>query len=102
MPPDRKKEGKKSTTINARLKRLDKEVAEKGKYNIKRDGMFRCVLRAAFDKAFEFARYTNSVRMEQANQSSFFMASALRGICEDLIALKFLRQLSRKDRDEVI
>jgi hypothetical protein len=102
MPLEKKKARKKSPTINALLKRLDKEVAEKGKYNIKRDGMFRCVLRAAFVKAFEFARYTNSIRMERANQSSFFMASALRGICEDLIALKFLRQLSRNDRDEVI
>ena len=77
-------------------------MAEKGKYTIGRDGMFRCTLRAAFVKAFEFARFTNSIRIERADQTCFFMASALRGICEDLITLKFLRRLPRKDRDDVM
>ena len=88
-------------TMTTLLRALEKEASEKGNYNIKRDGMFRCVLRAAFVKSFEFAHYCNAMNSEMADESCFFLASALRGICEDLIALKFLRQLSRKDRDEV-
>ena len=30
------------------------------------------------------------------------MSAALRGLCEDLIVLKFIRQLKRKERDEVV
>lgn len=84
------------------LKSLEKEVLNKSNYNIPRDGTFRCVLRASFVRAYEFAVYCNRIQADKADEGCFFMASALRGTCEDLIALRFIRQLPRKVRDEVI
>lgn len=67
-----------------------------------REGIFRGVLKASFVKAFDFARYCNRTEIDNADEGSFFIASALRGICEDVITLKFLRRLRRKQRDEVV
>jgi len=67
-----------------------------------RQGLFQGVLRAAFIRSFEFTNSVQKYTLDQANEESFFLSAALRGICEDLIVLKFIRRLRRKDRDEVV
>lgn len=95
-----RKEGKPSTTLY--LRKLEPHVLARARCDFLGEGPFRAVLKAAFIKCFELARYSSRLKMEQADEMSFFIASAVRGVCEDLIALKFLRQLRRKERDEVI
>jgi Family of unknown function (DUF5677) len=99
--PDEKRKAKPPTTFQL-LKTIEKEALEKGSYNISREGFFRCALRASFVRAYQFAAYCNKIKWDTADEGAFFMASALRGTCEDLIALKFIRQLPRQLRDEVI
>jgi len=89
-------------TIPALLRKIEAEARSKAQFHTTHEGLFRGVLKGAFIKAYEFARYAHSIKPNSANEGCFFAASALRGICEDLIALKFLRQLSKKDRDEVM
>jgi Family of unknown function (DUF5677) len=84
------------------LKTIETEALDKGNYNLPKEGFFRCALRASFVRAYQFAVYCNRIDSEKADEGAFFMASALRGTCEDLIALKFIRQLKRKERDEVV
>lgn len=84
------------------LKMIKTEALATGKYDIPREGLFRCALRASFVRAYQFALYCNKIEGAKADEGAFFMASALRGTCEDLIALKFIRRLNRKERDEVI
>lgn len=84
------------------LKIINAEARAKAGFNMMREGMFRGVLKAAFIRSFEFAVATHRYTHDQANEESFFLAAGLRGICEDLIVLKFMRRLRRKDRDEVV
>jgi hypothetical protein len=60
------------------------------------------MLRASFARAFEYARYCNRINPNKADEGCYFLASALRGTCEELIALQFIRQLPAGERDEVI
>ena len=53
-------------------------------------------------KAFEFVQYCYRINESRVNEGAFFMASALRGICEDVVALRFLRKLPKDLRDEVL
>lgn len=88
-------------TIPTLLRNIEVETRSKARFHMTKEGLFRGVLKGAFIKAYEFVHYSYGIEPESANEGCFFAASALRGICEDLIALKFLRQLTKKDRDEV-
>lgn len=61
-------------------------------------GIHSCSARAALAKSFEF---TKLVYDQPIPAHGFFLTATLRGICEDLIALSFMRALSEADRDEV-
>src|SRR6267154_3217508 len=87
---------------STQLRQMDQEARSKANFDMLREGLFRGVLRAAFIRSFEFACSIHSYSLDQANEHSVFLSAALRGICEDLIALKFIRRLKRKDRDEVV
>lgn len=89
------------SAILTHLRKIEVEARSKARFHMTREGLFRGVLKGAFIKAYEFVRYCQSIKPESANEGCFFATSALRGICEDLIALKFLRRLPKKDRDEV-
>jgi hypothetical protein len=84
------------------LNAMEHEALAKAAFNMHREGMFRGVLKASFIKCFEFAKLVHGYEIEKAEEGSFFLSGALRGLSEDLIALKFIRKLKRKDRDEVV
>src|SRR5260370_31904370 len=84
------------------LDAMEHEALAKARFNMHREGMFRGVLKASFIKCFEFAKFVHGYEIEKADEGSFFLSGALRGLSEDLIALKFIRKLKRKDRDEVV
>jgi hypothetical protein len=91
-----------SRDFSSFLRRLEKSARRKAEYNLVREGFYRGVLKAGFIKALEFAGYSNRLSEEQASDTAYYLTASLRGICEDLICLKFVRQLPRKLRDEVI
>jgi hypothetical protein len=93
---------KRTPSIALYLRKLEADVLTRARFDMLREGQFRGALKAAFIKSFDLARYSNRLKVDQDDEAYFFMASALRGVCEDLIALKFLRRLRRKERDEVI
>ncbi|HLK52435.1 MAG TPA: DUF5677 domain-containing protein [Candidatus Angelobacter sp.] len=82
------------------LGKLDPMIRKIGNFNLLRDGFYKGVLKYSFVRAYEFALYANSLPDE--DKTAFFCSGALRGICEDLIVLKFLHKLRRKDRDSAI
>ena len=84
------------------LQRIENEALSVANFNMPREGFFRGVLKSAFARAFEFARLVHKLKLEDADETGFFLAAGLRGIAEDLISLRFIRKLKRADRDEVI
>jgi hypothetical protein len=81
------------------LKKVEAEISSIANFQMTREGAFRGVLKGSLVRSYEFALYANKLR---PTESAFFSAAALRGICEDLIALKFLSQLKKKDRDQAV
>ncbi len=67
--------------------------------NVKDDGFFLVSVRAALAKNFEVNRFIHS---REASNSAFIVTSALRGMCEDIIALKWLSTFEKRDRDEAV
>lgn len=84
-----------SQSVRNLLDRLARHIRRAGHGSLKYDGPFRCIVRAAMTKAFEFATYT-----ERKHHEPFFLTATLRGICEDLIVLSFLEPL--QDRDDIV
>jgi hypothetical protein len=60
---------------------------------------FTPCLKASLAKCYEF---NVAVRKNNYASPAFFWAPALRGMCEELIVLKFLTSLPRKDREKLI
>lgn len=60
---------------------------------------FLSVIRAAFAKNYEFNLLCNNLFN---SQDSFFLMPSLRGICEDLITIKYLKEHIKKDQDKLI
>ena len=63
------------------------------------DKAFICLLKAAFAKNYEFNCLCN--QLENADQFFFIMPS-LRGICEDLIAIKYIKEHIKIERNKLI
>lgn len=83
------------------LKALRDEVRQKAKCRLTKDGLFKAVLKASFVRIHEYTEFVYSDKPE-SGPDSFFGSAPLRQCCEDLIALKYLAKLKRKDRDAVI
>jgi Family of unknown function (DUF5677) len=97
-----KKTKKQKSDVHELLMSLHPAVMERAFHDMPKEGLFRGVLRSCFVKAFEFSQFIHSIEWNDADESAYFSSAALRGICEDLIVLKFLHQLPKKIRDEVI
>ena len=67
--------------------------------NMKEDGFFLMSVRAALAKNYEVNRF---IQMGDAAANAFIVTSALRGMCEDIIALKWLATFEKRDRDEAV
>lgn len=64
-----------------------------------RQSFFTLCVKASVAKCFEF---NIAVRSKNDLDESFFWMPALRGICEDIIVLNFVKTLPRSDRDKLI
>src|SRR4051812_34307194 len=67
--------------------------------HVKTDGFYLLATRSALAKTFEINRF---LRTREAADNAFAVTSALRGVCEDIIVLKWLGTFSKRDRDEAV
>ena len=67
--------------------------------NVHTDGFYLLCVRAAFAKNYEINHF---LQTREAAVNAFAVTSALRGVCEDVIVLKFLGTFSKRDRDEAV
>ncbi len=75
------------------------EAATKG--HVRRRGAFSLALRASLAKSYHFNVVIRQKRFK-SEATPFFLVPSLRGICEDLIVLNFVKQMPPTDRDELI
>jgi hypothetical protein len=93
-----------SKNVLGLLKDIEPDMQDVARADICRDGMYRITVRGAVVKAYQYARYSHSRQPEDKDldEASFFSCASLRGICEDLIALKYFGKLKRAERDEIV
>jgi hypothetical protein len=84
------------------IEQMREEVDSKTLCNSKREGLFRAVLKASFVRTFDYVEYLYCRVKGKDTADAFFTCGALRQCCEDLIALKYLARLPRKQRDEIV
>jgi hypothetical protein len=63
------------------------------------DNIYGCHQTAAFSKCFEFNLVVNTAT---ENEDSYYLTPVMRGICEDLIVLKFLKKHKQLNADIVL
>jgi hypothetical protein len=66
-----------------------------------KEGLYRAVLKASLVRLYEYTEFVHG-DISDEKAEAFFAAAPLRQCCEDLIALKFLALLRRRDRDSAI
>lgn len=85
--------------VNDILDQLRPIVKDASMASFSEDGSYGCALCAAVNKSFSFADRAHSKQIEV---ESFFLSPALRGICEDLIALSYISNLDAPERNTAI
>ena len=63
------------------------------------NNILQSIIRAAFAKNYEFNCVCNNLN---DIQDAFFLMASLRGICEDLISIKYLKEKILIDREQLI
>lgn len=84
--------------VGTTLSNLGKILEDFSKASVEDSNYFEQACKAAFIKAYEFS----SLAIKTDSQNPFFLVSALRGICEDYIALKFIHEKFDTDSNTVI
>jgi len=64
-----------------------------------KDNIFNCHITSAYSKCYEFNVLVNK---ENDISNSFFYSPALRGICEDVIVLKFFKKQTKLNSNKII
>lgn len=80
---------------------LSADIAEHFKFPLEdiNDDLFSPVLIAAYAKCFEF---NFDISKQRSLGNSLYLMSFLRGVCEDLITLKFINRLDVKKRHDLM
>lgn len=73
--------------------------ATRGKLGTSGEQAFKATIAAALAKNLEFSKFAHS---EAGDVAPFFATGTLRGICEDLIVLKFIMSLESEDRSLLV
>lgn len=85
--------------INLQLDLLEPIIERIRHGCLQTDGSYICTLKAAFSKIFSFVRLAFG---DEAIHQAFALNPSLRGICEDIIGLKYLSTFTSTDREKVI
>lgn len=90
-------------TLQNKLKQIFKDIDKDYRLlsveEFEDDTVFKCIMKAAFAKNYEFNVLCSNT---ESIHGSFFLIPALRGICEDLIAIKYLSKHILIDRNELM
>lgn len=98
MPQTKTRRASRRRNQATRFKQLEKYLGSVAEGTIKQK-MFTLCVRASASKCFEF----NLALPEFASEkNSFFALSSLRGICEDLIVLRFISTIPPADRQALL
>jgi hypothetical protein len=81
------------------LDQIAPTVARVGIGSLREDGAFLCILKAALVKQYEFSQL---VLETDKSEFHFSICSFLRGLCEDIIWLKYLNNAPSEDRNRAI
>jgi hypothetical protein len=81
------------------FERLSTYMAVVAKGTMHRHKLFSLCVKASACKCFEFNLAVPAIAR---GKRAFFAMSSLRGICEDLIVLRFIGRVPSKDREELI
>lgn len=73
-------------------------IAKVSKVTLGKHHLFSVCVKSSICKCFEF---NMAVRKDTRPQIAFFTMSSLRGICEDLIVLRYLKQMPSSDREKL-
>jgi hypothetical protein len=74
-------------------------IGRVGKGSLKRNTLYSLCIKASLAKCYEFNQAIPSM---DRSKSAFFAMPALRGICEDLIVLRYIGTLPPSDRAELL
>lgn len=86
--------------VEQALRAIEQETRLRCTVNLNADGTYVNVLKGCLVKCFEFAVFSRGL---QPKSYAYFLAPALRGICEDFIALRYLQtKKSPNERDELL
>jgi len=86
-------------TVLEALEALEGTIADATVGVIQDDGAYLCALRAAFSKNYQV---NLTIARSENPDDEYLLLSSLRGVCEDLIGLKFLGTLAELDQDKAI
>jgi hypothetical protein len=81
------------------FKLLTPYMAKIAKGSLQKNKMFSLCVRASVSKCFEF---NLSAKDFAKSKTAFFAMASLRGICEDLIVLRYVSKMPPDDREELV
>lgn len=90
---------KTSRSLPQQFRALGPYMKKVARGSVARNRIFSLCVKSSAAKCYEF---NLSIRHSAKTKSAFFAMSSLRGICEDLIVLRFVRSLPPKDRQELL
>lgn len=89
-----------NTSVAEHLRAIEQETRDCCAVNLNVDGTYTNVLKGCYVKCFEFCLCSWNLN---SNSHAYFLAPALRGICEDFISLSYLhRKKSKVERDQLL
>ena len=94
-----KKKGKPNRSLRQHFRVLSGYMKNVAHGSLKRHRMFSLCVKASVTKCYEF---NLEIPRSARNQRAFFAMSSLRGMCEDLIVLRFIGKIPPKDRTELL
>jgi hypothetical protein len=89
----------KKRTVGDILKELEPIIARTARGSTREDGFFLSCVRAAFAKSFELNTFIHN---HKPGIHDFAITASLRGVCEDIIALRFIATFSKAHREEAV
>jgi hypothetical protein len=98
-PAKRRSKRKSKPDHLAHFAALTAYMAKVAKGSIHRHSMYSLCVKASACKCFEF---NLAVQPIAKSKNSFFVISSLRGICEDLIVLRYISKLPPRDREQLV
>ncbi|HEX8521679.1 MAG TPA: DUF5677 domain-containing protein [Tepidisphaeraceae bacterium] len=86
-------------TVREVLSQIEPLIARTSRGSTREDGFFISCVRAALAKNFELNTF---IQAHDAGIHDFAITASLRGVCEDIIALRFIGTFAKQHREEAV